>query len=88
MSVGPARSDSLGIGVGLSDEEPIAGAVSLRVRGALRVVTGLGGLFVDVIPRSSLVADDCGTRSSTEVGAGSAGVDTGAFSRAVSGVVC
>ncbi len=88
ISVGPARSDSFGIGVGLSDEEPMAGAVSLRVRRAPCVVAGLEGLFVGVMERSSLAAEDSGIRSSLDVGAGSAIVDTGSVPELISAAAC
>ncbi len=56
------------------------GAVSLRVRGALRAVTGLEGLVVGLIPRSSLAIGDPCIGSSFEVGASSVIDDPGASS--------
>ena len=87
MSVGPARSGSFGIGVGLS-EEPMAGAVFLRMREGFRVEVGLGDLVVDVIPRSFLAVDDSGIWSSIELDPVSAIDDTGILSNAPSGVAC
>ena len=88
MSVGPARSDSFGIGVGLSDEVPMAGAVSLRVRGGFRAVVGLDGLVVGVIPRSCLAVDDSGSWPCVEVDPASAVEVTGILSHAPSVVAC
>ena len=88
ISVGPARSDSFGVGVGLSEGEPMAGAVSLRVRGAPFVAAGLEGLLLGVMERSSLAPDDSGIRSSLDVGVGSAIVDTGPVSEVTSTAAC
>ena len=43
INVGPASSDSLGIGVGLSDDGPMAGAVCWRVRGCGEIGVGFDG---------------------------------------------
>ncbi len=66
----------------------MAGAVSLRVRGAFRAVTGLEGSVVELMPRSSLTVDDSCTGSSLEVDAGSGIVNIGAFPEVASVAAC
>ena len=80
IRVGPAKSDSFGIGVGLSEEEPMAGAVSLRVRETIGDVIGLEDFVGGLLCKSSRKVEESGMGSSLELIALSGATGTGACS--------